>query len=87
MMGLLLVASVPAQVRGMDSKRLKDAASRAQIGAKSTDYVLLIMNEDGIRSLVDDKFTHGGDAGVAAGRRAGEPANFARGSLQKTLLC
>lgn len=39
----------------------------AQIGAKSTDYVLLIMNEDGIRGLVGDKFTLGTDASVAAG--------------------
>jgi lipid-binding SYLF domain-containing protein len=38
-----------------------------QIGAEATDFVLLIMNQDGMRSLLSDKFTLGGDASVAAG--------------------
>lgn len=38
-----------------------------QIGATSTDFVLLIMNEDGLRGLMGDKFTIGVDASVAAG--------------------
>ncbi len=38
-----------------------------QIGATSTDFVLLIMNEDGLRGLTADKFTIGVDASVAAG--------------------
>src|SRR5262245_27121646 len=36
-----------------------------QIGAQSTDFVLLFMNRDGIDSLLKDKFTLGGDASVA----------------------
>ena len=39
----------------------------AQIGATKTDYVLLIMNEDGLNGLLKDKFEIGGEVGVAAG--------------------
>jgi lipid-binding SYLF domain-containing protein len=39
----------------------------AQIGASSTDYVLLIMNQDGLKGLLEDKFEMGGEASVAAG--------------------
>jgi lipid-binding SYLF domain-containing protein len=38
-----------------------------QIGASETDIVLLVMNEGGMRHLLADKFTLGGDASVAAG--------------------
>ena len=38
-----------------------------QIGAEKTDYVLLIMNESGLKGLLEDKFEIGGEAGVAAG--------------------
>src|SRR5215208_6634050 len=36
-----------------------------QIGASKTDYVMLIMNEEGVRGLMEDKFELGGEAGVA----------------------
>lgn len=39
----------------------------AQIGAQSTDFVMLFMNKDGLNSLLSSKFTLGGDASVAAG--------------------
>ena len=39
----------------------------AQIGAQKTDYVLLVMNDEGINGLLKDKFELGGEAGVAAG--------------------
>jgi lipid-binding SYLF domain-containing protein len=45
-----------------------------QIGAQSTDFVMLFMNKDGLNSLLSDQFTLGGDASVAAGpvgRQAG----------------
>jgi SH3 domain-containing YSC84-like protein 1 len=45
-----------------------------QIGAQSTDFILLFMNEDGLNSLLSDEFTLGADASVAAGpvgRQAG----------------
>jgi lipid-binding SYLF domain-containing protein len=38
-----------------------------QVGAQKTDYVFLIMNQDGIDGLLKDKFELGGEAGVAAG--------------------
>jgi lipid-binding SYLF domain-containing protein len=38
-----------------------------QIGASDTDVVLLVMNQGGMKSLLSDKFTLGGDASVAAG--------------------
>jgi len=38
-----------------------------QIGAESTDFVLLFMNKDGMKSLLSDSFTVGADASVAAG--------------------
>src|SRR6266542_2333256 len=39
----------------------------AQIGAQKTDYVLLIMNQDGLNCLLKDKFDKGSEASVAAG--------------------
>ena len=38
-----------------------------QLGASATDYVLLFMNQDGVEKLLQDKFTLGADASVAAG--------------------
>ena len=38
-----------------------------QLGASSTDVVMLIMDRKGMDSLLKDKFTIGGDASVAAG--------------------
>jgi SH3 domain-containing YSC84-like protein 1 len=38
-----------------------------QIGASDTDIVLLVMNDGGMKHLLSDKFTLGGDATVAAG--------------------
>jgi SH3 domain-containing YSC84-like protein 1 len=38
-----------------------------QIGVSSSDVILLVMNERGMKSLTQDKFTIGGDATAAAG--------------------
>src|SRR3989440_10634712 len=38
-----------------------------QIGASSTDFVLLFMNEKAVESLLGDKFEIGGEGRVAAG--------------------
>jgi lipid-binding SYLF domain-containing protein len=38
-----------------------------QIGVQSVDLILVIMNVSGLESLLDSKFTLGGDASVAAG--------------------
>jgi SH3 domain-containing YSC84-like protein 1 len=53
---------------------LGGASFGLQIGAQSTDFVMLFMNKDGMSSLLSDEFTLGGDASVAAGpvgRQAG----------------
>ncbi|HZG52736.1 MAG TPA: lipid-binding SYLF domain-containing protein [Pyrinomonadaceae bacterium] len=38
-----------------------------QLGASSTDFVLLFMNEDAVKGLLDDKFEIGGEGSIAAG--------------------
>ena len=38
-----------------------------QIGGSKTDYVLLIMNDKGMKGLMEDKFELGGEGSVAAG--------------------
>ena len=39
----------------------------AQIGGQKIDYIMLIMNEGGLKGLLEDKFEIGGEASVAAG--------------------
>jgi lipid-binding SYLF domain-containing protein len=39
----------------------------AQIGASSTDYFLLLMNNESVEGLMKDRFELGAEAGVAAG--------------------
>lgn len=39
----------------------------AQIGGQKTDYILLIMNENGLKRLLEDKFEIGGEGSVSAG--------------------
>jgi lipid-binding SYLF domain-containing protein len=46
---------------------LKGGSVGLQIGGQSTDFVLLFMNESGMKSLLSDKFELGGEASVAAG--------------------
>lgn len=51
----------------------------AQVGAQSTDYVLLFMNRGGADYLLSNKFTLGGEASVAAGpvgREAGASTDW-----------
>jgi SH3 domain-containing YSC84-like protein 1 len=47
--------------------RIEGGSFGFQIGASSTDVVMLIMNERGMRRLLEDKFTMGAEASVAAG--------------------
>ena len=56
---------------------LGGASIGLQIGAQSTDFVMLFMNKEGLNSLLSDEFTLGGDASVAAGpgRPAGRSGN------------
>ena len=47
--------------------RVEGGSVGLQIGVSSTDLVLLVMNERGMKRLLSTKFTLGGDASVAAG--------------------
>jgi lipid-binding SYLF domain-containing protein len=47
--------------------RVEGGSVGFQIGASETDVVLLMMNDRGMRHLLEDKFTIGGDATAAAG--------------------
>jgi lipid-binding SYLF domain-containing protein len=47
--------------------RVEGGSVGFQIGVSSTDLVLLVMNERGMKRLLTTKFTLGGDASVAAG--------------------
>ena len=58
---------------------LKGGSFGLQIGAQSTDFILLFMNARGLDRLIGDKFEIGGDASVAAGpvgRQAGASTNI-----------
>ncbi|HSI89450.1 MAG TPA: lipid-binding SYLF domain-containing protein [Pyrinomonadaceae bacterium] len=57
-----------------------------QIGASSTDYVLLIMNDDGLRHLLGNKFELGGEASVAAGPVGRTGAATTDAELQAEIL-
>lgn len=46
---------------------LKGGSVGLQIGGQATDFVLLFMNESGMKNLLSDKFEMGGEASVAAG--------------------
>ena len=47
--------------------RVEGGSFGFQIGASDTDVVLLMMNDHGMKHLLSDKFTLGGEATVAAG--------------------
>jgi SH3 domain-containing YSC84-like protein 1 len=57
-----------------------------QIGAQKTDYVLLIMNPDGLNGLLKDKFELGGEASVAAGPVGREAAASTNPRLDAGIL-
>jgi lipid-binding SYLF domain-containing protein len=64
--------------------RLEKGSFGTQIGAESTDVVLLVMNEHGIERLLEEKVTLGADASVAAGPvgRSGTAATDAQLSAE-----
>lgn len=58
----------------------------AQIGAQKNDYVFLIMNEDGVKGLLEDKFELGGEAGIVAGPIGREAAASTNPTLDAGIL-
>lgn len=57
-----------------------------QIGAQRTDYILLIMNENGLNGLLKDKFELGGEASIAAGPVGREAAASTNPRLDAGIL-
>lgn len=57
-----------------------------QIGAQKTDYILLIMNENGLNGLLKDKFELGGEAAIAAGPVGREAAASTNPRLDAGIL-
>jgi lipid-binding SYLF domain-containing protein len=58
---------------------LTGASVGAQVGGAKTDYVLLFMNAEALKGLMDDKFEIGGEAEATAGpvgRAAGASTNL-----------
>jgi lipid-binding SYLF domain-containing protein len=47
--------------------RIEGGSFGLQIGASEQDVIVLVMNDGGMKRLLSDKFTLGGDASVAAG--------------------
>jgi lipid-binding SYLF domain-containing protein len=58
----------------------------AQIGAQKNDYVFLIMNQDGVKGLLEDKFEMGGEAGIVAGPVGREAAASTNATLDAGIL-
>lgn len=84
--------------QGLISKRVKGGWSPpaffnlaggsfgAQIGAQKNDYIFLIMNQDGVEGLLEDKFELGGEAGVVAGPVGREAAASTNLTLDAGIL-
>jgi lipid-binding SYLF domain-containing protein len=58
----------------------------AQIGAQKNDYIFLIMNEQGVKGLLEDKFEIGGEVGVVAGPVGREAAASTNATLDAGIL-
>ncbi len=65
---------------------LGGASFGAQIGAAKTDYVFLIMNQDGLDSLLKDKVELGGEVSLAAGPVGREAAASTDPRLSAAIL-
>jgi SH3 domain-containing YSC84-like protein 1 len=66
--------------------KIRGGSVGLQAGAQSTDLILLIMSEDGVRGLLEDQFSLGADVSVAAGplgreASAGTDMSFRSGIL------
>lgn len=57
-----------------------------QIGGQKIDYILVIMNEEGLKGLLEDKFEIGGEASVAAGPVGRTAAASTNATLDASIL-
>jgi lipid-binding SYLF domain-containing protein len=58
----------------------------AQIGGQKIDYIMLIMNDGGLKGLFEDKFEMGGEASVAAGPVGRNAAASTNATLDAQIL-
>lgn len=66
--------------------KIGNASLGLQIGAEKTDVILLIMNDGGLKGLLEDKFEFGGEAGVAAGPVGRKAAATTNATLDAGIL-
>jgi len=57
-----------------------------QIGGQKIDYILVIMNNEGMKGLLEDKFEMGGEASVAAGPVGRATAASTNATLDASIL-
>ena len=57
-----------------------------QFGADKTDYIMLFLNDGGIKGLLEDKFEFGADAGLAAGPIGREASATTNATLDAGIL-
>lgn len=84
--------------QGLISRRLKSGWSAPvafkiasgsvgfQIGASSTDYVMLFMSDDSLKNLLEDKFEMGAEGSVAAGPVGRTAAATTNAQLEAEIL-
>jgi lipid-binding SYLF domain-containing protein len=70
----VVVCRTPSGWSAPSTIRIEGGSFGFQIGAGETDLVFIVMNQHGVRNLMKDKFTIGGDASAMAGPvgRSGE---------------
>jgi lipid-binding SYLF domain-containing protein len=73
--------SAPAPIR------LAGGSFGVQLGADSTDIVFLVMNEGGLKRLLSDKFSIGGDAAAAVGPIGRDAAADTDILMKAEILC
>jgi lipid-binding SYLF domain-containing protein len=66
--------------------RVEGGSFGFQIGASETDVVLLMMNDGGMKHLLEDKFTIGGEATAAAGPLGRDASAQTDAQLQAEML-
>jgi len=65
--GFMLCRRAGAGWSAPAATRVEGGSFGFQIGVSETDVVMLVMNDSGVKKLLQSKFTLGGDASVAAG--------------------
>jgi len=66
--------------------RIRGGSVGAQVGAQSVDLILLVMSEEGVQGLLEDRFTLGADVAVAAGPVGREASAETNWGLQAGIL-